>query len=167
MNIGRWRYFTAAIFIFYFTIVVVLPFLVLVWSSLQRFYSVPSLAALKNLSFDSYRTVLAYPQIGTAIWNSLLLSLGSATLIMLATSVLCWIVVRTQASRTLADRQPRLAAAGVSRPGARPRDHDLLSDPADRGLRHHLDHADRLCDAFPALRHALQCGLDPAASQGA
>jgi iron(III) transport system permease protein len=96
MNIGRWRYVTAAIFIFYFTIVVVLPFLVLVWSSLQRFYSVPSLAALKNLSFDSYRTVLAYPQIGTAIWNSLLLSLGSATLIMLATSVLCWIVVRTK-----------------------------------------------------------------------
>jgi iron(III) transport system permease protein len=96
MNIGRWRYLTAAIFIFYFTIVVVLPFLVLVWSSLQRFYSVPSFAAVKNLSFDSYRTVLAYPQIGTAIWNSLLLSLGSATLIMLATSVLCWIVVRTK-----------------------------------------------------------------------
>jgi iron(III) transport system permease protein len=96
MNIGRLRYLTAGIFIFYFAIVVVLPFLVLAWSSLQRFYSVPSLAALKNLSFDSYRTVLAYPQIGTAIWNSLLLSLGSATLIMLATSVLCWIVVRTK-----------------------------------------------------------------------
>jgi iron(III) transport system permease protein len=96
MNIGRWRYVAAAIFIFYFAIAVVLPFLVLLWSSLQRFYSVPSLAALKNLSFDSYRTVLAYPAIGTAIWNSLLLSLGSATLIMLLTSVLCWVVVRTR-----------------------------------------------------------------------
>jgi iron(III) transport system permease protein len=75
---------------------VVLPFLVLVWSSLQRFYSVPSMAALHNLTLDSYRSVLAYPAIGTAIWNSLLLSLGSATLIMLMTSVLCWIVVRTR-----------------------------------------------------------------------
>jgi iron(III) transport system permease protein len=76
--------------------VIVLPFLVLLWSSLQRFYTVPSLAALKNLTFASYRSVLAYPEIGTAIRNSILLSLGSATLIMLATSALCWIVVRTK-----------------------------------------------------------------------
>ena len=81
---------------FYVALVVVLPFLVLLWSSLQRFYSVPTLAALKNLTLDSYRTVLAYPAIGTAVWNSIALALGSATLIMLATSILCWIVVRTK-----------------------------------------------------------------------
>ena len=96
MRIGRWRYVTAAVFLIYFALVVVLPFLVLLWSSLQRFYSVPSLAALKNLTLDSYRTVLAYPAIGTAVWNSIVLALGSATLIMLVTSVLCWIVVRTK-----------------------------------------------------------------------
>jgi iron(III) transport system permease protein len=96
MSLGRWRFVTAAVFLLYVSLVVVLPFLVLLWSSLQRFYSVPTLAALKNLTFDSYRRVLAYPEIGTAIWNSVLLSLGSATLIMLATSILCWIVVRTK-----------------------------------------------------------------------
>ena len=62
MGIGRWRYVTAAVFLIYVALVVVLPFLVLLWSSLQRFYSVPTLAALKNLSFDSYRTVLDLPQ---------------------------------------------------------------------------------------------------------
>jgi len=41
---------------------VLLPFLVLVWSSLQKFYSAPSWAALNRLSFNSYRTVLDYPQ---------------------------------------------------------------------------------------------------------
>ena len=96
MGIGRWRYLTAALFFAYVMLVVALPFLVLLWSSLQRFYSVPSLAALKNLTFAPYRNVLAYPQIGTAIWNSIVLSVGSATLIMLATSALCWIVVRTR-----------------------------------------------------------------------
>src|SRR6185437_8830645 len=35
-------------------------------------------------------------EIGTAIRNSIMLSLGSATLIMLATSALCWIVIRTK-----------------------------------------------------------------------
>jgi iron(III) transport system permease protein len=96
MRIGRWRYVTAALFLIYVLLVVVLPFLVLLWSSLQRFYSVPTLAALKTLTFEPYRSVLAYPAIGTAIWNSMLLALGSATLIMLTTSLLCWIVVRTR-----------------------------------------------------------------------
>jgi len=96
IGIGRWRYLTSTIFVLYVLLVIVLPFLVLLWSSLQRFYTVPSLAALKNLTFASYRSVLAYPEIGTAIRNSILLSLGSATLIMLATSALCWIVVRTK-----------------------------------------------------------------------
>ena len=96
ISIGRWRYLTAALFFAYATLVVALPFLVLLWSSLQRFYSVPSLAALKNLTLAPYRNVLAYPQIGTAIRNSIVLSLGSATLIMLATSALCWIVVRSR-----------------------------------------------------------------------
>jgi len=96
LSIGGWRYLTAALFFVYVLCVVVLPFLVLLWSSLQRFYSVPTLAALRDLSLDSYRTVLSYPAIGTAIRNSIVLSLGSATLIMLATSLLCWIVVRTK-----------------------------------------------------------------------
>jgi len=96
MRIGRWRYLAAAAFLVYVMLVVGLPFLVLLWSSLQRFYSVPSLAALRNVTLESYRSVLAYPEISKAIWNSLVLSLGCATLIMLATSLLCWIVVRTK-----------------------------------------------------------------------
>ena len=96
MSIGRWRYVTTAVFILYAMLVVVLPFLVLLWSSLQRFYSVPTLAALKTLTFQPYRNVLAYPEIGSAIWNSIFLSLASATLIMLATSLLCYVVVRTK-----------------------------------------------------------------------
>ena len=44
IDLGRWRYLTAAIFIALFRRrSCVLPFLVLLWSSLQKFYSVPSL----------------------------------------------------------------------------------------------------------------------------
>jgi iron(III) transport system permease protein len=96
VRIGRWRHAAAAFFIVYVLLVVVLPFLVLLWSSLQRFYSVPTLAAFKTLTLQPYRSVLAYPAIGTAIFNSIVLALLSATLIMLATSLLCWIVVRTR-----------------------------------------------------------------------
>jgi iron(III) transport system permease protein len=96
MDLGRWRYVTAGLFILYSLLVIGLPFLVLLWSSMQRYYSVPSWDALQNISFDSYRAVLAFPSVGTAVWNSVMLALASATAVMLLTAVICWIVLRTQ-----------------------------------------------------------------------
>jgi iron(III) transport system permease protein len=96
IDLGPWRALTTAIFLLYFLLIVVLPFLVLHWSSLQPFYSVPSMAALKRVTLEQYRVVLDYPSLGRAVWNSLLLGVGSATLIMLVSSVICWIVVKTR-----------------------------------------------------------------------
>jgi iron(III) transport system permease protein len=96
MRIGRWRYLGAAIFAAYLTIAVALPFLVLVWCSLQKFYVAPSLAALQNVSFDAYRAVFGYPVFASAVWNSVVLSVASATIVALMTAVLSWIVTRTK-----------------------------------------------------------------------
>jgi iron(III) transport system permease protein len=96
IDLGRWRWFAAGIFFIYFSLIVALPFLVLLWSSFQKFYSVPSMEALKSLTLDPYRFVFSYPNLTRSVWNSLLLSFGSATLIMLITSVICWIVVKTK-----------------------------------------------------------------------
>ena len=96
IDLGKWRYLTAAIFIVYFLLIVVLPFTVLLWSSFQKFYSVPSWHALQNLTLDPYRFILTYPNLTRSVWNSLLLGIGSATVIMLVTSVICWIVVKTK-----------------------------------------------------------------------
>jgi iron(III) transport system permease protein len=95
MDLGKWRYFTAGIFIVYFLLIVILPFLVLLWSSLQKFYSVPSWKALQTISFENYAYILSYPTVGRSVWNSLILAVGSATVIMLLTAVICWIVVKT------------------------------------------------------------------------
>jgi iron(III) transport system permease protein len=96
MDLGRWRYLTAAVFIAYLMVVVVLPFLVLLWSSLHKFYSVPSVEALKTLTLDPYRRVFEFSALTGAVRNSLFLSLGAATFIMLVTSVICWIVVKSK-----------------------------------------------------------------------
>ncbi len=94
IDLGRWRYLTAAIFILYFVVIVLLPFLVLAWSSTQKFYSAPSWAALGRVSLDSYRAVLDHPQFAATVWNSLVLALGTATTVMLLSAVIAWIVVR-------------------------------------------------------------------------
>ncbi len=115
MDLGRWRYLTAAIFVVYFALIVLLPFLVLAWSSFQKFYAVPSMDALRAMSLDPYRAVLAHPSFSTAVWNSVMLALGSATLVMLLTSVICWIVVKTRLpGRWLLDQ---LASLPIVLPG--------------------------------------------------
>lgn len=96
MDLGAWRIPAGILLILYVLLVVVLPFLVLLWSSLQKYYSVPSYAALKNISFAAYVKMINYPTVDRAVINSLILSLGSAALVMLMTSVICWIVVRTK-----------------------------------------------------------------------
>ena len=95
IDLGRWRWLTAAIFIVYFLLIVILPFAVLLWSSFQRFYSVPSMEALQNLTLDPYRFIFSYPNLGRTVWNSVALSFGTATVVMLVTSVICWVVVKT------------------------------------------------------------------------
>src|SRR5262249_46727636 len=96
IDLGGWRWLTPAIFLVYFLLIVALPFAVLLWSSLQKFYAVPSMEALSRLTLDPYRTILSYPNLTRSVWNSLLLAVGSATIIMLVTSVICWIVVKTR-----------------------------------------------------------------------
>jgi iron(III) transport system permease protein len=96
IDLGGWRYLAVAVFLAYFLLIVVLPFAVLLWSSFQKFYSVPSMEAIQRMTLEPYRTVLEHPSLWRSVWNSLLLALGSATLIMLVTSVICWIVVKTK-----------------------------------------------------------------------
>jgi iron(III) transport system permease protein len=96
IDLGPWRWVCAAVFVLYFLMIVVLPFSVLLWSSFQKFYSIPSWQALHNLTLEPYRFIFGYPNLGRTVWNTLVLSFGSATLIMLVTSVICWIVVKTK-----------------------------------------------------------------------
>jgi iron(III) transport system permease protein len=96
IDIGNWRYLTSGIFIAYAVLVVMLPFLVLLWASLQRYYAAPSLAALQHVSLAAYFKVLAYPGFYTAVWNSTKLALGGATAVMLLTSIICWITIKTR-----------------------------------------------------------------------
>jgi iron(III) transport system permease protein len=115
IDLGRWRWLAAGLVVVYFLLVVGLPFIVLLWSSFQKFYAVPSLAALHTLTLDPYRFVVAFPTIARAALNSIVLAVATATVIMLVTSVIAWVVVRTRIrGRGLLDA---LASVPVAFPG--------------------------------------------------
>lgn len=94
--LGRWRWPVAIAAQLIVFVAVVLPTLVLLWASLQRFFQQPSLRALKSTSFENYAEVLDNTTVLTGMTNSLLLGIGSATCLVLLVAVISWIVYRTK-----------------------------------------------------------------------
>lgn len=96
IQLGRWRYLAALALITYATVLLVLPFLIIVWASLLPFYIQPSLEAIHRFTLKNYVTALHFPKITDSIKNSLLLGLGSASAVMVLTLLASWLLVRTK-----------------------------------------------------------------------
>ncbi|HET7735035.1 MAG TPA: ABC transporter permease subunit, partial [Nocardioidaceae bacterium] len=96
LELGRWRPVAGALILLYFLFTVIAPLLVLLYTSLLRFYVKPSWDVFGTMTLDNYRAVAEMSQAGTALKNSLLLGLGSATLVMAFMAVAAWLVVRSR-----------------------------------------------------------------------
>ena len=96
IDLGPWRYVTLGSACVIFFTALALPLIVLLWSSFIPYYGVPSRELLEKFTWDNYKYILNYPLAKVAFKNSFYLSIGSATLTMLLTSVISWITVRTR-----------------------------------------------------------------------
>ncbi len=96
IRLGAWRGVAAAALVLYSFVLLVLPFLIIVWASLLPFYMQPSFEAFSKFTLTNYLTAIHFPKITQSIKNSVLLGLGSATVVMLLTMVASWILVRTK-----------------------------------------------------------------------
>ena len=96
INLGRWRYLAGAGLVTYSIVLLVLPFLIILWASVLPYYMQPSLEGLGKLTIKNYVTALHFPKITDAIKNSVLLGLGSASFVMCLTLLASWLLVRTK-----------------------------------------------------------------------
>jgi len=80
----------------YLAVVVVAPFVVMVWASIQPYYAVPSAQSLSRITMDAYVWIFTNPQGATALVNTLLLLLAAPTLTMLVVTLIAWYVVRSK-----------------------------------------------------------------------
>ena len=96
IDLGTARYLVLALVILVLTLVLLLPAFVILYASFLPWYGPPSARMLQLLSWDNYRWVLHYDAIVRALQNNLLVGFGSATLAVIFTSVIAWIVLRTQ-----------------------------------------------------------------------
>jgi iron(III) transport system permease protein len=96
MELGKFRWVAGGLIILYFVATVLAPLAVLLYTSLLKFYVAPSAEAFRTMTLDNYRELAGLSSAGTALKNSLILGLGSATAVMLFMAVAAWIVVRSK-----------------------------------------------------------------------
>lgn len=97
MDLGRWRYLISALGLFLVLLITGIPFLVMLYASFLARYQPPSLQAFQTMSLSNYREILQdwtyslYP-----LWNSTLVGLGTATVVMLLVSAMSYFVHKTR-----------------------------------------------------------------------
>ena len=95
-DLGPWRWVGFSFLMIYFLFVVLLPFLVLFWASFLPFFAAPSWSALDKLSLDNYRYLGGFRPFWEAMKNSIILSTLTATVAMVLTSLVAWIVYKSK-----------------------------------------------------------------------
>ncbi|MGH7928332.1 MAG: ABC transporter permease, partial [Candidatus Binatia bacterium] len=96
IRLGRWRYVAASGLVIYSIVLLVLPFLIILWASFLPFYMQPSLEGLSKFTLNNYVTALNFPKITDSIQNSIVLGFASASFVMILTLLASWILVRTK-----------------------------------------------------------------------
>jgi len=96
IHLGRWRSAAGTALVIYSSVLLVLPFLIILWASFLPFYMQPSLEAIPKFTLKNYIMAINYPKITDSIKNSVLLGLGSASLVMVLTVLASWLLVRTK-----------------------------------------------------------------------
>jgi len=98
IDLGRWRYVAAVIAALILLLIVVLPFIVLLYVSFVTYLHVPGKKTWDLLTLDNYRSNLAEGRTYRALQNSLLLAVGGATLCMLLASVTAYVTTKTKSA---------------------------------------------------------------------
>src|SRR3989441_5264070 len=95
MRVGRLRWALFALCLVYLVIAVVLPVLTLFSASVQRL-ATALVPARANLTLANYATALSLDAVRSALWNSLLLGWGTATLGVGVMAFLSWLIYRSR-----------------------------------------------------------------------
>lgn len=94
IRLGAWTLPAVAICVFYVFIAVVLPFLMLLWTSVQPFYAVPSSDSLGRVSFEGYLNIWRDGNVVRAAWNTTKLAMVTAVATVFLSILVGWFVVR-------------------------------------------------------------------------
>ncbi len=115
IDLGWWRWVAAAFAMLFFLGSLGLPLFVLLWTSLFKFYAVPSGELLSQASLENYVQVLSWAPVQHAIGNTVIVAIATTAIVLTLTSLVAWLVVKTRLpGRTVLDN---LATLPIVFPG--------------------------------------------------
>jgi iron(III) transport system permease protein len=94
VNLGRWKMPATAFCAAYIFIAVLLPFLMLLWTSVQPFYAPPSADSLARVTFDGYFNIWSDGSVARALRNTIILALVASVATLFLAILVSWFVVR-------------------------------------------------------------------------
>lgn len=96
MRLGAWKVPALILAGTYATVALILPGLVMIWTSLQPFFAVPSAESIARMRLDAYLDVLSDRKFHEAVGNTLVLGASAAIGAMLVGLTVSWVLVRTK-----------------------------------------------------------------------
>ncbi|MBI2358197.1 MAG: iron ABC transporter permease [Deltaproteobacteria bacterium] len=96
IDLGPWRYVAAGLAAFILFLIVVLPFAVLLYTSLVEYIHVPGEKTLGLLTLEHYRFNLTDSRTYRALQTSVFLAVAGATLCMLLAAITSYITAKTK-----------------------------------------------------------------------
>jgi len=94
INLGAWTAPATGLCVLYVAMAVVVPFLMLIWTSVQPFYAIPSADSLARVSFEGYVKIWQESSVMRALWNTTVLALVTSAATILLAVLVSWFVVR-------------------------------------------------------------------------
>lgn len=95
-DLGKWRWPAFAAITLFFLVTVVLPLVMLLWSSLLRSYRPPSWAALRSISFHNYATLFSSPTLLASVRNTAVTALSAGLIVTVLTAVVAYLTTKTR-----------------------------------------------------------------------
>ena len=93
-DLGRGRWIAGGVLILNFVVILVLPILMLIWTSLMPFFQTIKPSAFRLLTLKNYAAVFGTDHYLDLVQNTLFAAAAAATLVMIVTVLAGWLAVR-------------------------------------------------------------------------
>ncbi len=102
--IGYWRWLTAAVLVALFLVLIFFPVAITLWVALVPYYDGVNAQAFSRFSFDNFQTVLFETSLTSAVVNTFVLAIATASLVAAFTTLSAWLAVRRRPGAWLLDQ---------------------------------------------------------------
>ncbi len=95
-RLGRWRWLVLSLVVIYLLLALVLPALVLLYTSFMPFLQTPSVASLSRATLDNYRAIFSMRSMPVVLGNTLQLALVTCVATVVASFLISMVIVRSR-----------------------------------------------------------------------